>query len=182
MNPFVTVRTDKARSPSVVVATTAVVGDADVSAESVFHEHWINMYRLATMLVANPETGEEIAQEAFTRWYARKESVDHPGAYLRTLVVNLANGHHRKRTSAHRWRHLFDTDGTRSTGEPGDVMSDMINALPPRQKAVVVLRYFEGCSEAEIADILQCRPGTVKSAMSRALETLRAGLQTEERP
>ena len=51
-----------------------------------------------------------------------------------------------------------------------------VRALPPRQRAVVVLRYYEDLSERQIADVLRCRPGTVKSQSSAALATLRVRL------
>lgn len=178
MNPFVVVsaaQPDRPDDGPTELAGAVVAGS--VSAEGVFHEHWINMYRLATVLVGDARVGEEIAQEAFTRWYGLRESVDRPGAYLRTLVVNLATGHHRRNNSARRWSHLFASSPVSSQGASPDVLSDMIHKLPVRQRAVIVLRFYEGCSEAEIAAILKCRPGTVKSSMSRALATLRTGLE-----
>ena len=53
---------------------------------------------------------------------------------------------------------------------------DLIDRLPSRQRAVLVLRYFEGLSELEIAEVLSCRPGTVKSLAARALSRLREEL------
>jgi RNA polymerase sigma factor (sigma-70 family) len=58
-----------------------------------------------------------------------------------------------------------------------DHLADALAALPSRQRAVLVLRYYVGCSEAEIAAILDCRPGTVKSLASRALASLRGVLE-----
>jgi RNA polymerase sigma factor (sigma-70 family) len=55
---------------------------------------------------------------------------------------------------------------------------DVIDALPSRQKAVIVLRYYEDLSEAEIARALGCRPGTVKSLAARALERLRKDIES----
>jgi DNA-directed RNA polymerase specialized sigma24 family protein len=57
---------------------------------------------------------------------------------------------------------------------------DAITTLPPRQRAVIVLRYYEDLSEAEIADVLGCRPGTVKSQASAALARLRTTVQVTE--
>ncbi len=54
-----------------------------------------------------------------------------------------------------------------------------VTALPPRQRAVVVLRYYEGLSEREIAEALGCSPGTVKSTASAALRTLRSRMEED---
>jgi len=58
-----------------------------------------------------------------------------------------------------------------------DELGDAVAALPFRQRAVLVLRYHHGLSEAEIADALECRPGTVKSLASRALDTLKKEIE-----
>ncbi|MGC4109528.1 MAG: sigma-70 family RNA polymerase sigma factor [Nocardioides sp.] len=74
-------------------------------------------------------------------------------------------------------------DAATTTPEPGTDPPDLwdaVRALPPRQRAVVVLRYYEGLSEAEIAETLGCRPGTVKSQASAALGHLRARISITE--
>jgi RNA polymerase sigma factor (sigma-70 family) len=177
MNVFMTAKV----SQSVDDPSASIVGYAvrtgEQSVEDVFKQEWKPLLRLATILVGNPQTGEEIAQEAFTRWYVHKSSVDNSGAYLRTAVVNLAKGHHRRTKVSFRKAHYLQTEAQQRVESPHDVMLDMVDALPSRQRAAVVLRFYEGASELEIAEIIGCRPGTVKSLLSRALATLRLGVE-----
>jgi RNA polymerase sigma factor (sigma-70 family) len=181
MNQFMLVKGAAAvDEPGMNKVNQGVVGEPvvqnDVSVELVFREHWKPMHRLATVLVGNPQTGEEIAQEAFTRWYVHRQSVQNPGGYLRTSVVNLAKGQHRRwRVSANK-AHVLQVEATQAAFSPHDEMLELLDALPHRQRAAVALRYYEGASESEIADILGCRPGTVKSLLSRALSALRITL------
>ncbi len=158
------------------VSGQAVV-ESDLSVEVVFNQQWKSLVRFATVLVGNATVGEELAQEAFTRWYVHRGSVEYPAAYLRSTVVNLIRGQHRRFKVSRRRAYLLEVDGDRSLTSPHDVMLDQIDALPQRQRTAVVLRFYEGCSEAEIADIIGCRPGTVKSLLSRALATLRLGIE-----
>jgi RNA polymerase sigma factor (sigma-70 family) len=153
------------------------VAEANLSVEVVFNQHWKSLVRFATLLVGNAAVGEELAQEAFARWYVHRASVEHPSAYLRSSVVNLVRGQHRRYKVLRRRSHLFEVDEDRNTGSPHDVMLDQIDALPERQRAAVILRFYEDRSEAEIAEIIGCRPGTVKSLLSRALATLRLGIE-----
>jgi RNA polymerase sigma factor (sigma-70 family) len=183
MNVFMTAKVTESLddSGSLIDASALVVGHAvragDHSVEAVFRQEWKPLLRLATLLVGNPQTGEEIAQEAFTRWYVHRSSVDNSGAYLRTAVVNLAKGHHRRTKVFSRKVHYLRTDAMQQVESPHDVMLDMVDGLPSRQRAAIVLRYYEGMSELDIAEIIGCRPGTVKSLLSRALATLRLGIE-----
>jgi RNA polymerase sigma factor (sigma-70 family) len=143
------------------------------SAEQVFAEEWVPICRIASLMVGDRHLGEDLAQEAFARWYARRDSVNEPAAFLRTVVVNLARGTLRRRVVSRRWAYLFEVDAEQSVMATPDVLSDLIHALPVRQRAAIVLRFYERRSEAEIAQILGCRVGTVKSLLSRALASLR---------
>jgi RNA polymerase sigma-70 factor (sigma-E family) len=126
--------------------------------------------RLARLLV--PEAAaEDLAQEAFSRLHGRFDSLDNPPAYLRRTLVNLGRTWHRK-TRREQIR-LTEAPRPEAAELGASEMLDAIDVLPYRQKAVVVLRYWLDLSEAEIAGILGCRAGTVKSLGARALGRLR---------
>ena len=140
----------------------------------VFDRNWAPLFRLATLMTGSRSDAEEVAQEAFTRWYARRSSIENPDAFLRTVVITLANGRHRRRTVAKKYAHLFVEDPTSNeTFVNHTEILALLGRLPARQRAAVVLRFYERRTEAEIATILNCRPGTVKSLLSRALDELR---------
>lgn len=133
--------------------------------------------RLAFLLTGDLTTGEDIAQEALSRLHARFDSIENPRAYLRTVVANLSS---RARAQRDRERSTRERLGSTRVEEPrGRELADVIDGLPQRQRTVVVLRYFEDLSEAEIAEVLGCRPGTVKSLAARALTTLRKELNDD---
>lgn len=130
--------------------------------------------RLAYVLTSDAEAAEDIAQDAFLSLHPRFASLDKPRAYLRVTIVNAGRKHHRRDT---RRRELDNAARPMDlVSEDAQEVLDIVDELPSRQRAVVVLRYFEGLSEAEIASILSCRPGTVKSLASRALTRLRKEL------
>lgn len=130
------------------------------------------MLRLAVLLVDDDGDAEEIVQEAFAAVHERWNRLDRPGAYLRRCVVNRARDVLRRRYRTARLR--------RSTPAPAEAVElgadhllDALDTLAPNRRAAVVLRYYEGRSEAEIAALLGVRPGTVKSMLHRALAQLR---------
>jgi RNA polymerase sigma factor (sigma-70 family) len=164
------------RSDPVVVPTEYSDAFADV-----FERNWVPLFRLAALTTGSRSDAEEIAQEAFVKWYARRSSIENHDAYLRTIVVNLANGRYRKHVIAGRYLHLFTEQIVSDTTftEHAELL-EIIGQLPVRQRAAVVLRYYEGRTESEIADILRCRPGTVKSLLSRAFNDMRRVLTTKD--
>ena len=128
------------------------------------------MVRLAAVLTQSPVGAEDIAEEAFVRLYPRWATTLNPGGYVRTSLVNICRN---------RWRHarvhnaklplLLGPD----TVEPETAdLAAVVAALAYRQRAVIVLRYYLGWSETQIADALSVRPGTVKSLAARALARL----------
>ena len=136
---------------------------------------WPAMLRLAKLLVGSDAAAEDVVQDAFVAVSSRLPELDNPAGYLRTAVVNRARGWHRR--AAVRRGHR--PDPPRVVGEPElDETWHALRRLPYRQRAVLVLRYYEDLSEAEIAEVLGCRPGTVKSATHRALARLRKELSS----
>jgi RNA polymerase sigma-70 factor (sigma-E family) len=128
------------------------------------------MVRLAALLTGSQATAEEVVQDAFVKLIERWDRVEHPSAYLRASVVNGCTGFRRHREVVRRHAtppvlSVVDTEGY--------VLREAIHRLPTRQRAVLVLRFYEDLPEAEIAALLSCRLGTVKSALHRGLAQLR---------
>lgn len=138
--------------------------------EEFFVVAWPEAYRIAAFLVHDPSIGEDIAQDVLASMYRTWGHADNPHAYLRGALVNAANNWHRKTKVRHNKLPLVAQSET--VDFVFDELSDAVAALPFRQRAVIVLRYHAGLREAEIADALGCRPGTVKSLSSRALKQL----------
>jgi len=141
---------------------------------------WPAMVRLGYALTGDVGHAEDLAQAAFARAYAswgRVRRAGDPDAYVRRIVIN----EHRRRFRKHRVAEelrgdLGDAAGGRQEHQALDdrrALLDALRALGPRQRAVVVLRYWLDLSEAETAAALNCSVGTVKSQASRALATLR---------
>jgi RNA polymerase sigma-70 factor (sigma-E family) len=144
--------------------------------DELFDQRYLPMVRLAYALVGSREIAEELVQDAFARVYERWRRIDQPAAYLRTAVVNGCKNEHRRR----RTRKRLAPDPERATATPPasvDFLDDL-RMLTPRQRTAVVLRYHEGLGEAEIAAAMGVRPGTVKSTLHRALELLRAQVES----
>ncbi|HET6812147.1 MAG TPA: sigma-70 family RNA polymerase sigma factor [Acidimicrobiales bacterium] len=140
------------------------------SVVTLYRARYLPMVRLAFLLTGSNELAEEIVQEAFIRLRDRADVADLP-SYLRATVVNACRDHHRR--AGARTRALVRLAPVEITVDAVDELHDALARLPARQRAVIVLRYYEGLSEAEIAGLLGCRPGTVKSLAHRGLGVLR---------
>jgi RNA polymerase sigma-70 factor (sigma-E family) len=139
---------------------------------------WPAMVRLAYALTGDAGHAEDVTQAAFARAYAswgRVRRAGDPDAYVRRIVINEHRSRFRKHRVAEELRgDLGETLGGEQQGpEERQALLDALRALGPRQRAVVVLRYWLDLSEAETAAALNCSVGTVKSQASRALATLR---------
>lgn len=141
------------------------------------------LLRYATALTCDPHLAQDIVQEvllrAQRRW-SRIESMQAPDAYLRRMITNEYLSWRRRRAartvaSTHRTLDALSTPvADPATGyAERDAMRGRIAALPRKQRAAILLRYYEDCTDAEIAEILGCTAGTVRSHVSRALATLR---------
>jgi RNA polymerase sigma-70 factor (sigma-E family) len=146
--------------------------------------------RLAYLLTRDHALSEDLVQEAFVRLAGRLVHLRDPGAfdaYLRRTVVNLSHSHFRRkrveRAYLERTRRATDTRtaDSRFEGslEDSEAMWRALGRLSERQRAALVLRFYEDLPERQVAEILNCRPGTVKSLVSRGLETLRNEIRGE---
>ena len=135
--------------------------------------------RLAYLLTGDRQLAEDIAAEAFARVLARwSDDIRDPGAYLRRAVVNTVNSSFRRRGTERRMGPLLhvptdDRDRVAGGVVDRDVVLAALAQLPPQQRTVLVLRYYDDRSEAEIARILGISAGSVKSNASRGLARLR---------
>lgn len=170
---------------TIAVLDRSRVGRDEAVAE-LFDRHYAPMCRLAYVILGDAAVAEEIVMEAllktFTGW-GRLRDVERADAYLRRSVVNLCRSKIRRKvvearvnaTIHHRdERKAPDWDPERH--ETSRLVWQAVVALPARQRAAVVLRYFEDLPEAEIADVLQCSIGTVKSQLSKARAKLEVSL------
>ena len=142
------------------------------SPEQLYQHSWPRLVRLGRLLTGSQQLSEDLAQEAWVGLLRRGDKVDNPEAYLRRSIVNLATTARRR---ALRERLHLTTLRLNEVVQPApDDLWPLIVKLPARQRAVLVLRYYEDLSEAEIASLLDCPPGTVKSLASRALARLKS--------
>lgn len=142
--------------------------------------------RLALILTGSREDAEDLAQEAFVRAAGRfmdlrtKEAFP---AYLRRAVVNASRMRDRRRRVAQRHASALRAEAGVSWPQTGiderDALSRALFTLPERQRAALALRFYCDLSEADTAEILGCRRGTVKSLISRGIAAMRTALGGE---
>lgn len=134
------------------------------------------MVRLAAMTTGSVAIAEEIVQDAFVQLHRHWERVDKPDSWLRAAVINGCRDWVRRR-SREPTSQSPDTDGFDTDNVDAMVVRAALEVLSPRQRIAIVLRYFEDLPEREIAELLGCRPGTVKSLLARGLPKLQKELQ-----
>jgi len=127
--------------------------------------------RLATLIVGDLGTAEAIVQDAFVEVTRRWEVLDNPAGYLRTAVVNRCRSQLRRWATAR--RRVAPAAPLHVDAPELDELWSVLAGLPARRRAAVVLRYYEDLPVAEIARLLDCRPGTVSSLLHRGLADLR---------
>jgi RNA polymerase sigma-70 factor (sigma-E family) len=146
-----------------------IPADRDRGFEALYQREYEPMLRVAYLMLSSRESAEEAVHDAFAKVYERWDRTDNPGGYLRTCVLNRCRDLGRRRLTATRRRRERVEDQELEARE----LLDALAALPVKRRAAIVLRYYEGLSEAEIASALGVAPGTVKSLVSRGLDQLR---------
>jgi RNA polymerase sigma-70 factor (sigma-E family) len=135
--------------------------------------------RLAYLITGDRALAEDIVQEAFVKLAARLVHLRDPDGlapYLRQIIVNLTNAHFRRGKLERRYLEReaalpMETNGPDVAER--DAVWTLLRALPTRQRTAIVLRFYEDLSVAQTAEVMRCRPGTVKSLVSRGMDKLR---------
>jgi RNA polymerase sigma-70 factor (sigma-E family) len=148
--------------------------------QAAFERHYVRLLRLSILLLGSCEAGEDLVQEAFIRAVPRLEGLGPTefGPYLRTTTLNLWKNRLRRAAIERRHHSLARPEAHGGVAlEDRDAVWRVVRRLPDRQRACIVLRYYEDLSEREVAEILGCSVGTVKSHSSRAIARLRKELE-----
>jgi RNA polymerase sigma-70 factor (sigma-E family) len=141
--------------------------------------------RLAYLLTGDRGLAEDLVQEAFVRVVGRFRHLRVPDAfeaYLRRTIVNLNTSQLRRRRLERAYLEREGRAVTETTMPDVDARDELwgaVLALPPRQRAAIVLRYYEDLSERDTADALGCTTAAAKSLVARAMQTLRARIESE---
>jgi RNA polymerase sigma-70 factor (sigma-E family) len=139
--------------------------------------------RLAFLLTGDRALAEDLVQEAFARLVGRLRHLRDPnafGAYLRRTIVNLATSHFRHRRVERAYLERLAAAPravTNVNDELDETMHRVLLRLPQRQRAAIVLRFYEDLSDVQAADVLRCSPGTVRSLVTRGMKTLREAME-----
>ena len=137
------------------------------------------LLRFAYLLTGDRGHAEDLVQDALVKAYLRwngRAVIEYPEAYVRRTIVNQFVSWRRRRSSGEVVGPVPELSG----GDHAQRLTErvrvwkVLSELPPRQRSVLVLRYYEGLSDRNIAELLGCAEGTVRSLAARAFSTLRA--------
>jgi RNA polymerase sigma-70 factor (sigma-E family) len=139
--------------------------------------------RLAYLMVRDHHLAQDLTQESLARLHRhwpRVSDFDDPDAYVRKIMLNQLLSWRRRRSWTERTTaDLGDgptTDDPATAGAERDAMWSMLGELPPQQRAVMVLRFYEDLDDNAIAGLLNCTPATVRSHASKATARLRSAV------
>lgn len=158
---------------------TVMALDADADLARLCELEHARLVGLLALYTGDPWLADELAQEALVRLCARwrgDRRPDRPGPWLNRVAINLANSRFRRRAAARRAaaRHgaVQDVEPAADTAS-AIAVREAVAALDPRPREVIVLRYFEGWTNAEVAAHLDLAESSVRSIASRAIAELR---------
>lgn len=152
-----------------MMTATVAERDEDDGFVALYRERYAPMVRLAYLMVGSRAIAEELVQDAFVSVHRSWARATNPPAYLRASVVNTCRSWGRRRS----------LELLRKPGPPdpvtmvADEMWDVLLTLSPRQRAAIVLRFYEDLPDDEIASLLGCKVATVRTVVFRGLEKLR---------
>ena len=150
------------------------VDDDQVSFEAYVSARGRALLRFAFVLSRDPDLAQDLVQDALVKAHGRWSRIDAHDAYVRKAIVNDFLSWKRRRASRDVVTDTLPETAAWSAGpEDRDAMWRVLAELPRQQRAVLVLRFYEGLGDDEIAHVLGCSAATVRSHSSKALATLR---------
>ncbi len=143
--------------------------ERDLEVAALFDQHYKSLRGLAFLMLGDSGQAEEVVQEAFVQVHAAWARLDAPAAYARVAVINLCRSRIRRAVLERRAPVAEPRvhPGVENVAERDEVLT-AVRALPERQRACIVLRYYEDLGDDQIAEILDCSVGTVKSQLHKA--------------
>ena len=155
-------------------------GDIDERFAAFVREHGERHLRVAVLLTGNWHAAEDLVQASLVKLYRawpRLDTSSDPDAYLRRIMVNTHRSWWRARwrreTPIADWHETASGEDLANRYAVGALVRQALTRLPRQQRAVLVLRYFEDLPETEVARLLGCSSGSVKTHAHRGLRTLR---------
>ena len=149
---------------------------AHLAFDDFYRAHYQSLVRLGFLLTLSEDVARDLVHDVFARVYLGFDGLDDPLPYLRRSVVNASRSWHRRR----RLERSFTAPRALETNAEPDELFDVLARLPARQRAAIVLRFYEQMTESEIAALLHCRPGTVASLVHRGCARMRSALEDPE--
>jgi RNA polymerase sigma-70 factor, ECF subfamily len=151
--------------------------------EELYATHAQGAVRLAYLLVGDQEIAHDIAQEAFLRAFGRFADLRKPNSfpfYLRATILNLTRKHFKRRVLERRYVERFRARSTDSATSPDveqrEVVTQALLKVPERQRAALVLHYYEDLSEYDVAELLGVSEQAARSLVARGRRALREQL------
>jgi RNA polymerase sigma factor (sigma-70 family) len=163
-----------------VTTVPALIDDTGFG--GIYQAQYASLVRLAYVTTGSRPAAEDLVQEVFAEFYRLHDRIAAPVPYLRRAVISRCTSWLRRRLLERRRQHaaaMWLPRGDETLGPDATAVRAALARLRPRQRAAVFLRYYLDLSEADIADALDCRPGTVKSLLSRALTALKEYLDDD---
>ena len=171
ISPETSIARPKARTPR--GAGRRALAPNEMTFDRMYHERYESMVRLACGFVDRRAVAEEIVQDSFHRLWQRWDTIEAPGSYLRTSVVNgCHNELRRRRVRRDSWHKLVGE----SDEVAGDYLADALAGIGEQRRKALVLRFYGGRTMAEIAAAMEIPTGTAKSLIHRGLADLRGAL------
>jgi RNA polymerase sigma factor (sigma-70 family) len=167
--------------PTELPASPSGGGAADGGSADTWPEGLVELYverrtalvRLAYLLTSDREVAEEVVHDAVLATRYRWDDVTDPAAYVRTAVVNRCRSWLRRQRTAREHRPV----PPEHPGLGADEMWDALAGLEERRRTAIVLRFYEDLPDAAIAEVIGCRPGTVRTLVHRGLQDLRKEME-----